>query len=489
MIVNVDYIGVVKQNGNTFKYEEVPITHSHQDTLSQLKAMVNDDSMTACEMYTLFLSAFLGPVDLNYCYPNNYDDYNYGPSSGVFPTFFDRSVYNQVLDKKIYELHEDNVHAENGNNSDIEEGLIITRKNWITRAKYDYLSRCEDYIKAYDYYSLQEKLNSDKSIKMYSTEVIGEYSPQSTMSFKLTNDIAFSLHTNFRYGNSACFFLKMHYKGVQLLFYSHYVKYYYAIAAEVVRYTVQYYPRRENWSKALELIARYSNEANMNPERFEYEFIDNEIVQLIDGLRRIMGDQLFVQKYIEDLTTYVHESEYIGLRAISNSEIGEYKVHKIEMELMFKTEKITGALELLNSMKDFTSISPKVNDAIVEIQDMNRKLAPQIIEKIKELEAEIREMDIKIDSLSKEYERLGALLKPYYDERAVLIQSVDITKSPDLSNKYEEEHPVFVMLKNDCEKVFIEVFTLKKEQNYRISFRARMQRCLDNIKNSGLMVA
>lgn len=49
-------------------------------------------------------------------------------------------------------------------------------------------------------------------------------------------------------------------------------------------------------------------------------------------------------------------SHYVGLRHINRAEIGKYRLHPKGMEATFNAEKITGAQDLLSSLKKFEGI-------------------------------------------------------------------------------------------------------------------------------------
>ena len=489
MTTNVDYICVVRKSENGFEYDKISIPRSHQDMMKKLETMILDDRSTVCDMGALFDSSFPIKNDFNYCYPNNYWDVSYSSSSGVYPESIKEERYlNELKAKK--EEYRNTLIKEGDKAPDEIEGIVSTKvRDWARDWKKGCFKRRQEYIYAFDYYSLLRQLEKDKSVKMYSTEVIGEYSPKSTMSFKISEDITFTLHTNFRFGNSSCFFLKMTYKGVQLLFYSDYVKYYFASALDIVRYTKRFNPLRENWEDALKIVADYSNKAQHNPRRFEEEFIDGQITELVHGLREIKGGALSVKSHIERMTQFAQQSLYIGLRTISGLEVSAYRLHPEDMELVYKTEKITGALDLLESMRVFTTVSSKVDSAIAEIQEMNRSIAPQILSAIDKIELELSSLNLKIESLTEDEIRLSALLEPYEAKRSSFLENVDRTKHPDPITEFENENPEYVELSKKKGKAMNEKWTLTQERDYRLSFKNSLQQCLDRIKTSGLLVA
>lgn len=487
MTINVDFIGIVRKSGDGFIYEELQIPRSHQETMERLKSMVEDDKMTACEMSVFFDAGFPIKNDFNYCYPNNYWDVNYGPSAGAYPEFTSRDDYQKVLDLEESKLREELTSDGKKTRDEIEAEVDKHIKRLIAVAKEGFYARCEYYLNAFDYSSLRKQINHDHSVKMYSTEVIGEYAPTSTMTFSLTSDISFSLHTNFRFGNSSCFFLKMCYKGVQLLFYSDYVKYFYANAVDIVRYTKHFDPLRENWPTALKFVAEYSTKANQTPGRFEEEFINGQVSILVNGLRDIMEGRVSVKSHIDNMTKFAQESKYIGLRTISGSDRAAFKVYPEEMDLIFKSEKITGALDLLESMKDFSSITSVVEGAISEIQVMNRTIAPRLEGSIREVESALDRLNRRIEYLTAEENRLTSLIEPYWAERAAFLEKVDRTICPEPLKKFEEDHPEYVKLSKDKESISAERVKLSQERTFRTSYRDRLQHCLDKVNASGLI--
>ena len=479
MTINVDYISVVRKNAYGFEYDEISINHSHQETLKRLDSMVKDDNMTACEMASYFASCFPIQNDFSYCYPNNYWDYNYGPSAGVFPEFVKKEEYSRALDSEKKKFKEALTNSGKYTSSEIDKEISNHIKRLISTAKEKFYEKSMHYVEAFDYYTLLRRLESDRSIKMFSTEVIGEYNPKATMTFKLTEDISFSLHTNFRFGNSSCFFMKMSYKGILLLFYSDYIKYYFANAIDIVRYTKQYSPQRECWPDALKMVVEYSNMAHRTPKRFEEEFVEGQLSDLLNGLRDIMSGHVSVKNHIA--TRFAQSPKYIGLRAISGSDIEVFGVYPNEMNLVFKSEKITGALDLLESMRAFTNISSKVEGTISEIKRMNEGFAPQINKALQEAESNLIDLNNKISALTAEENRLTALIEPYWAERSEFLASVNRTECPEPLKMFEEEHPDFVEYTKQKSIVVSERALLSREKNYRLLFRNRLQNCLEKI--------
>ena len=480
-IINVDYIGVVREVVNGFEYEEMTIARSRQDILQTIESMIKDESLTACDMSDYFSSFFTIKKDYNYCYPYSYSSVHYGHSGGFFPEFMDRKEYQSFLSEldEQYRIELDRLGWES--DRDI-------KRERIKKDKISFAEKCKCYVFALDYYSLFKQLDNDKSIKMLSTEVVGEYSPKSTMEFKITKDISFSLHTNFRYGNSSCFFLNMCYKGIQLLFYSDYVKYYFANAVDIVRHTKSYEPRRENWPEALNLVASYSVKAHHTPERFEVEFIGGQISEMLGGLRNLMNGRTSLESLIDEMTRFAQKSSYIGLRSISASERASFLAFPKEMGLVYKTEKVTGALDLLESMRVFTSICSSVEEGIAEIQQMNRILAPQIVETVESVEAEIAVLKREVEVMAADEQALTSMIEPYLNERATFLETVDPEKCPDPLKKFDEDHPAYVQLSKRKDEVHAKRLLLSREINFRTSFRDRMQKCFDKIISFGLIV-
>jgi hypothetical protein len=109
-------------------------------------------------------------------------------------------------------------------------------------------------------------------------------------SFLITDDIEIKIHTNFGFGWSSYFYLGLTYKGIKILPYSFFVKYYYADRRDIARYTRLYSTEHESWNYAFNFVENVAEQAAEGDESFATEFIMNEVNEMVYCLRRILNN-------------------------------------------------------------------------------------------------------------------------------------------------------------------------------------------------------
>lgn len=484
---NIDFIGVVTSDGTHQQYSEIPIEKS-QSIIDELKTFLDNPDSTVIEMQEKFLEHFPEKKSYNFCHPWGYTSscYDYFFGGGSFPASISQDDYDSKLNESESRFREegsrmynDHVRAEGY----VERKLNEFKKKCKSSKYRDYV----DYIHAFDYYRLLEMISADDSVKMYSTEPVGAYGRLSYMEYQINDDMKFAVKTNFRYGWASHFYLNMIYKGVEMLFYSDYVKYYFASQCEIVDYTRNYVPKSSNWPVVLKFVAETSNLASADPEQFIRHFVSHEIEEMMAGLRKFMTRRDSVRTLIERMTDYANDdSPYIGLRHISNSEREEYKIHPEEMEITFKMEKLSGALKLLESMEVFHGFYPGVDAFIEEIRQMNRLIAPELKTLISDVDADIKRLERNIERLESELEDLDARLKPFTEEIESKTNDFDYSQRSEFTSTFKKEHPIYVQILNDISNNINQKSTFTSDKYYRSSYKERLEECLSTIVDAGL---
>lgn len=374
-IVNVDYVGTVVHAGNSFKYTKVDIQKSI-DTIADLKNMKENPNRTRMDMQSLFQMRFPNRQFFNYSLPHSYND---SFIEGIsYPSIWDQDKYQQELNKRLPTK-----------SNYPEDDLKKARE----KLKEEYERVCTRYINGFDLYNTIEKVKSNPSVRMYSTETIG----RTTMVYKISSDITITLKTNFSYGSASYFYVNLNYKGIDFLPYSAIVRYYRVNIVEFFRYTRQYYSKREYWDSALMFVVDTANFAKNNERDFLRQWCINEIDEMIEGLYHIKNISTIQQLTFDES----EQNEYVYVRNISNDEKECAKVYPHEMMVSFKAEKITGALCLLTKMQQWTKIYEEVNDRIEKIKQMNIDILPDIETTIAKIEKDIKKQKDIIISIQK----------------------------------------------------------------------------------------
>ena len=372
MIVNVDYIGVIRFSDGKYRYQQVPIMHSNE-LLMQLNACGQEECSTRLDLQSVFSSYIPHPQPYNYCYPLEY--YHRSDSSqaaGMPPYQLTMEEYEGAISHRRKELLEKYPSI----SVETMERELDSFKRLMRKTYYEH---CVNYIRAYDYERQLECLRADTSIRMFSTEPVGFLARWANQYYHISQDIEVSIHTNFAFGNASRFTLNLTYNGIPIYLYSKYVQYYYAEKVDIIECTNDYRPARENWELALKFVEKAANLAQDSTEAFVNEYLASELDRFMTGIRDLYRNPSIMVQKIVNLTAF-HErtSPYVRVRHICAGEWQDFKAYPYEMALSFRLGKLTGALEFLETLKSLSDIYPRINHFIEEIKTINCAIAPDV---------------------------------------------------------------------------------------------------------------
>lgn len=238
-------------------------------------------------------------------------------------------------------------------------------------------------------------LDDDSSVLAYSHRRCGWSFPL----FQLDNDVKVCYLTNFGYGRSSYFYTQVFYKDIAILPYSDWVLYRYADMIEIIEYTKVHLVKNgyEEWKDTLMFTADIYNLAAKDPERFVNDYIIGEVEKMVSGLEDILN---------ADQTYRIVTSKHNPNTQISLSG---------DLLVLFKGEKISGALGFLDQL---LKLVPVFNDVVNYMQRiMNCNLAI-----IGQLQGTISRMMLELECLEKDIERLApdhTRLEDLHEERMV----------------------------------------------------------------------
>lgn len=449
--INVDYIGVVKESDNRkVSYIHEPIENKFHWLIDIMVEMEKNPNMTVLDMQRYIEREFKNSQrGFNYCYPYSYS------SSYINWAMLPRSITYQEYQKKL-------LHASDS----------VLKKN--------YLSACTRFIYAFCYYRKLQLLKQDCNNKMFSTETIG----WTGYTYEINQDIKIEVNTNFGYGMSSYFFVKLKYKDIDILPYSMMVYYYKANMADIIRYTRMYDIVRESWNIALDFVVKTSNEAITDSSIFVQKWIINEINAMMSGLNRFADNPIIA---FNDIMISKELSNLISVRNISMSEKQLYTVYSDEMVIAKQAEKISGALELLNNLKSLSEIFPKIADNIQTIKELNARLLPSFEQKIVEIKKEIERRRNDVDALNFKAETLERECKPHFEKIFEIKKQKEKETGKHVSEhiireEYFKEHKDF---KSNVDKLAILKERIEEQKNdisNREEFAFQIDRCVKLIK-------
>lgn len=256
---------------------------------------------------------------------------------------------------------------------------------------------------------MYEECRKDKSIVAFSSRYIG----WNRMHFDLNDDLSIAYNTNFGYGYANYFTANLKYKDIDILPYSMWVHYYKANLSQILRYTRTYYVDNSEWEPALNFGRDVCNSLVQNPSGFANEWLVGEVKNMVSGLRDIFNN---------------HGS----VIAVNLSNGSKRELTSREDIILYKGEKMSGALSFLDKIKEIEKLNVSMESYIEEILDMNRQMVP-------ELKSVIDEYEAQLAGLEEEHADLMETIAPYksFVDSHVLECATNFIGSSDYSGKRE----------------------------------------------------
>lgn len=407
------HIAILQEIDRQFQSKMIPISRPEQ-FIAELDAMKDNTNRTVWDMQSLFTSRYpKSGKHMDYIHPYNYNNsYVYGVR---YPTLL---TYDEL------------------------------RKSWKEAANADYVNYCQKiqflrkatrWIDAICYMEAASQLNNDSSVKMYSMEKIG----WNRFRLQINDNIKIALNTNFGFGNAAYFLLAVQYKGLDILPYSYIVKYYKAHMADIVRCTRSYIPCRESWLASFDFISDFINNSIADPEAFVKSYIMREVKEMMRGLEEITKNPI---EFMGEIGSRKADPCIINIRSMNDDDKRRIQSYSEEIPILFKVEKITGALDFLNSLTEIAKEVRTVQPYINKLVEINLALYPEIQNTIAKIKEKVdRQLNVKTD-LESDISNVSEKLTPFEEEISRL-RNEATQERPFVLSIYETEHPEYVKFK------------------------------------------
>lgn len=403
--VNYEYILALKNEGERVSVVQIPINRK-DNAIDRALNYLEDEDFDATDVYRA-VSMHLYDETYNYCLAHEYSAYYIDP---IKSQKFDFQEYQRRLNARISSKVEykkrrlQNITPETHRNLEKEawrELYSLIRKD--KELMVNFALPC---IYANDYQTtiINNRIATDYIA--YSNEIIGYYRPE----HQVNDDISVKIDTIFCYGSSSYFHVIVSYKGIALLPFSIWVRYYYAGISELLGCTRSYSCRRESWHTCMDFLANFINCALSNPQSFIRNEVMTEVNGLIRGLEEIFNyDE---ERYEKELKVKERpgDERYIGIRGIryaNDADEQNYKIAPHEISMIYKMEKISGALRFLDNLRQINEIYSEISDVIDRIIEMNRLILPEVEEAIPPVEEEIIALNKELAPLQKQYNSLS----------------------------------------------------------------------------------
>lgn len=353
----------------------------------------------------------------------------------------------------------------------------------IEQLKIDIENDFELWTKAFDIGKSYRKCYEDKSILTFSHRINGWSNPE----YQLSPNFSIELKTNFGYGSSSYFYIKIKYKNIDITPVSEWINYEIAKFSEIVRYTKSFSVKwirgtyngrtifrkeiqNSYWQTAMEFAMEACNCSRRSETEFIEKYVIEECENMVTGLTNIVTNSTF---------------NFIG----ENNK--NYKVDKKGHQLIeFRGEKVSGAIDFISKIIEYNQIA-EIQKFIVRIEQINKEIQPILIEEIKIIEVKLIGLNKDLNALKPEYEKLKSKNLEYSKDinklRIEMInnkvfdyQNVDTEKLMQQFNQLNPEYKEFV---SEFERVSLEYNELVQKINILVKLKANIKSYHSKIEN------
>ena len=466
--INETHILVLKEHNGIFQVISMPIDDS-SFIINEIEASVDNPNKTLLDVQSEFLNNFQSINNAyGYLYPYAYSS-SY-VSGAIKPKRHTYAEYKTELDNRVK-------NRAIGENIDINH--IIEDENRIL--KQNYASLCTRYIKQQMLYKAFQNAANDPSCKMYSRESIG----WSSFDYAITDDIKVCLYTNLGFGYASYFTLSISYKDIIIAPFSHIAKYYNACMTDIIRCTRDYYVDKDNWYPMFEFVKDFVNHSLEDPKSFVESYIMNEIDEMIRCLRNIMANPSAVINMFKNQNNNIDYHRLRFINPMSNDEKQLYSVYPIEMPTIFKSEKLSQAVNTLKRLEELQKIHSQINVYIEERLNMIVELSPEIDKTIESIRIDIERLVIQKkpkEELAESLQtRIDGFVTELNNELEKLPRDADWKRKEDVRKQFEERNPIYVDTKNRLQEVNDEISEINKKIYSRKSLVERLLNSSNNL--------
>ncbi|MGM9706408.1 MAG: hypothetical protein ACI3YM_02180 [Prevotella sp.] len=504
--VNFDYIITLNKNEDgTLKRVDYPITCLNS-LFNKLEIMFNDD-----ERYDVvdMENAILHEIcikNINICIPHEYhaafiNGSERGGSNLIAYNAIDQQKTRSSNDFKkasILLAHIKRLGLKNKKLTVNEIDMLsaLTNKEYLVyihKEKMDFLRQRMGYLHAYAYKMTYDSIS--KNVFFISSERIGWPSNKErgcpTWLYEINDDIKISLWSNFCYGNSSAFFIRVFYKGLQLCPYSEFVTYRYAREADILNYTRKYELKRESWEAAADFVLNFCNKAITDPDNFIKQEITYEVKTLIQELSQIVisKEHYLKCKFETSIPLNTRFSHVADLIEFNEYQLADYQNNPAEYELLFRMEKVSGALRFVNSLSSFSTIYNFISKAIETIEKLNVEIYPELTARIIPIREEVTKLKEELLTLSTEYDKLKKKMERHYRTIEIIQNRYKQTENKETAkNNYYKRHPELTELENMINKLNGELCPQKHLLYMREKFLNSLEKCKSNIEDYDITI-
>jgi len=303
--------------------------------------------------------------------------------------------------------------------SKIEINNCLSINNGTSSTKIDYFFN--NFFDSYFIEKAYKECENSKNIKAYSHRILGNNS----QSFKVDNILSVYVATNFGYGWKNYFCVNLFYDEIKISPYSRLVnqKSTMTYILETIEHTLDFYMREDSWELAFDKIKDIGNYyLQEGKENFIKKYFADELDVLTSKLKGFLY-----------ATNFEFTKNFCEVRKETTETITLYGFPLI----VFRGEKVAGAVGLVESIKKVNKIMPtqKYIDVII---DCSKIVLPQ-------LNKAIEELNLIINNLENDYKK--ECEKQELFESKFKETEIKMKKYNELENELSNE--IYESIKND----------------------------------------
>lgn len=502
--VNYDYIiTLIKNEDGTLKRVDVPITCLNT-LLGKLERMLDDKSYSVVDMEKSILNE-IEHEPLCVCIPYEYNKYyiNGNEEEGSKPLVYEsidqKKTLMSLASKKdsMCTKYKRSLKWKNRDLSRSEIEILASDlaekeyQDFLHKEKFNFLQERIGYLQAYAYKKTYDSVCND--VFFVSSERIGwpinKDKGGETWKYSINEDINVSLWSNFCYGRSSAFFVRVRYKGLQICPYSEFVTYRYAKEVDILNYTRKYELKRASWEAAADFVMDFCNKAIADPDNFIRDEITYEVKTLVRELSQIVisKEQYLKSKFGTSATPNNRFSHVADLITFNDYQLADYQKNPAEYELLFRMEKISGALKFVNSLECFSAIFKFIRRAIVKIEDLNVEIYPELSERIIPIREEVAAIKEEIRKLEEKSAEVKKKAECHYRRIAAKQNRYkNIDDKTNVKKNYYKCYPEIIELEKLINNLDSQCLQQKSLFDGRNNFLESLESCKSSMEAYGI---
>ena len=338
---------------NDLEIKTVEMNSKHENLFETLHSMVENPTLSVLDMQDFIISENLDRILFgHYDYCVNLSGHSSHSNPAVKP--YDPTSQSD-FEAAIGHLFTEQLLNRRETGELIGPEILMEAMETLNRnRKQEFYNILAIKDEAYSFYHLVKELQCNPNVVLIAGRELG----WTNHSIQLNRDITCTIKTNYGYGSVSYFYNILSYKGVDIIPYSTWIKYFYAGKFDNITYTRSYPTDYESWEKCFNFIRDCIRNFNEDPDHFIQHWFIDEIETMMDGLHHFCEDE-------HHITVIKNENQC-------------YEISNRRDLLLFKGEKISGALKFIEHIKTLENLNIPTEHYIDEILNLNTRIYPEL---------------------------------------------------------------------------------------------------------------